>query len=477
MPDLLHRPIASLSICFVLLSALLYAQPVSAQSEGLELKHSPNGKRALRLHAEKQAGLEADYLESIELPAKRFNQTCERHVNRYTSMLDREIRTLTRKGALEEAKAIQSAIQRAEAWSIAPPDGEGLHFLSQETLEVVGSDKATKLGVDLQVNVESAGVAYAKHIQQAFGQYKLKIDSARNLLKGELTTVLEQEQRAGRLEAVQEVQAAIDAIKTLPAVTAPKNEEPEQADEADEPAEQPKDRYHGYYVLRHEANGKTQRRYLLELGEEESAIREYNTADMGGSWQNVDWHVKVIREQGSKLLIQSTDDHGNELIHELSLRENRRPHKATTWRSRQDYDNKREPVGSGYVQIPGTPDADLLGLKDGEYFMAMTRTYSATYSHPLAYRVRVLNGTIVRTHENVTDDPDQWKRTYHVFYTVKTEGKRLVLRQDATMRRNISQFMMVNMSGKRPKIAGWSSKLDYDRKDDPDYQGELIKGK
>mgnify|MGYP001815757959 CR=1 FL=1 len=340
MTRLIHRQAAVLLACLIALTALIQTHPVSAQSEGIDIEHSPNAKRALRLHGEKRASIEAYFLASLDMPVERFLQASERHVKRYTAALDRDIRTLTREGNIEEASAVLTAIKRTEDWVITPPNDEGIHFLSQANLQVEGNDSATKLGVDLQVNIEKAGVAYAEQVDRAFKQYRAKVQLARNGLVDELTKIMEQEQRAGRLEAVQEVQKAIDTIKKLPEVDKPESPKEPEADPAIEFDEQipglvpalpdgrgDKLNIHddllGYYQLGYLDDNDVNRQTIIELRSDRALVRgQYTRTKLGeiASYDAVS-AVEMTMTKGKFLTWRFKENTGRTLIAKVEITE------------------------------------------------------------------------------------------------------------------------------------------------------------
>ncbi|MGB0768064.1 MAG: hypothetical protein ACPGYV_10175 [Phycisphaeraceae bacterium] len=291
------RPVRSLArlSCWIVAWALVLGGhwSAAAQSEGLSLEHSPNGERALRLHGEKLAELESFYEQSLEQPAERFKKTSQRHVDRYRSLLDREMRALTRAGSIEQAEAVQSALRASENWSLTTPDGEGFHFLSKADLSVKDNERATKLGVDLLVDVESAAQSYAKHADRVFKQYQVKVEAARRSLIQDLSNTLSHEQQSGRLEAVQELTAAIEAIEKLPEVERPEpKREPEPGagvdgvgalaggGGAEEGPVHPELR--GYYMLTYLDADDMNRETIIELRADKALVRgQYKRTKQG----------------------------------------------------------------------------------------------------------------------------------------------------------------------------------------------------
>lgn len=462
----------------ILLSLLACALPAPAQSEGLDIEHSPNAKRALRQHGEERAALEANYLASLGEPAKRFTQACKRHINRYTAMLDREMRALTRGGSIEEAKAVRAAVEQAKGWVVALPDRDGLHFLSKADLEVPGSEKATKLGVDLLVGVESAGDHYAKQIGKAFVQYKAKVSAARQDLQQELARIHEQEQRAGRLEAVDELNKAIAAIKQLPEVERPMP----QAPEPEEPVEvKPDERpgYAGFYLIEYESGFLNNGKLMIQLAKGGGVLHRAYLDTTRWSWKDYNDPIKLVSAD-QKLLVMTQHDRmrKRDMVHELKLSDGV-PLSASVWPDREAH-RTNQARSDGVIRVLGSPGADLLGLKDGTYVMAMDmhvspsrRLERKTYS----MKLKISDGVIYRTHRNWTLKASAWDPVGMEFFTVTTEQDMLVLKFDQSMH-TWKDHIEIDLSGEGdPRVKYWWSHEWKAQGDQPSLVGKLVRVK
>jgi len=475
MSHLSCRRFALFPIFVLVVGTLFRAQPVAAQSEGLEIEHSPNAKRALRLHAEKRAELVSQYHQSIELPAERFAKTCERHIDRYIALLDREMRTLRRKGLLDEAKAVQAAIQRAEGWTISSPDSEGVHFLTKENLEVTSNEKATKLGVDLQVNVEKATELYNKQAQVVFDQYKAKVDAARSALQDELAKTLEIEQRAGRLEAVQEVQAAIGAVKKLPEALRPEPALSDQSQSGPHKASLP---HVGFYLISYDGGSFDDQKFLIQLTEEGGvAHRRFN------SYGRDDWHeynlpIEIASHKKNKMVLTHVDHiTRRDIVHVLMLNEEGVPFLDHAYAD-QEACEKGYGRSQGAVHRMGSPGTDLLGLEDGKYILAMDmqidqwrRARRGTFS----IKLEIVHGIIYRTHFNTTQDPEKWTSTGMEFFEVTVDEKKLMLEYDKAAHHWTDYFEIEMTRRGNPKVNHWWRKDGHDNGEPPHCSGKLVR--
>ncbi|MEM6505514.1 MAG: hypothetical protein AAF711_08600 [Planctomycetota bacterium] len=470
----MHR----LALTLACLGVLSVAWTAPAQSEGLELEHSPNARHVLRKHAEKRADLEADFLASLAEPAKRFRQACDRHVQRYTAMLDREVRSLTRAGSIEEAKAVQAAMQRVESWRIAAPDSSGLHFLSKVDLEVAASEKATKLGVDLLVGVETAGAAYAKQVDRSFEQYKTKVAAVRQTLQGEFARINEQEQRAGRLEAVDELNKAIAAIKKLPEVDRPVPET-EQAEEPIEDKTNERPSYAGFYLIEYETGFLDNAKLMIQLDEQGGTVHRAYLDTGRWSWKDYNDPIRVeVKDKRALILTHHDHMRKRDMVHEFKLSDGV-PLSTAAWPDKEAY-RIGQARCDGSIRVLGSPGADLLGLEDGTYVMAMDMHINSrrqeerkTYS----MKIKITGGVIYRTHRNWTLKASAWHHVGMEFFTVTTGEDLLTLRFDQGMH-SWNDHIEIDFSGEGdPKTKYWWNHAWKDAGDRPSLVGKLIRVK
>lgn len=472
---------------------LLAAQPAHAQAEGLELKHSPNGKRALQLHAEKRQGLEATYLESIGDPLTRFEQTCERHIKRYTSMLDREIRTLTRQGSLEQAKAVQAAMEQAEEWTITAPNNKGLHFLSKTNLQVEGSEKATKFGVDLQVGVESAGVLYNKQVDRLFTQYQSKVQAARESLQGELAKVKDIEQRAGRLDAVQELQAALAAMKKLPAIEKPQPKASEPEDGArDRPGREikPFDKFKvseaflGFYSIRYNGPDRLYREVLVELREDRALVRgEYSyTREREIKWTQEDSGVEVGKRNDTGMSWRFEESSGAEVVINLQLTERYSRvyiDSGTTFSMSTDKSGFTEPARC-YVRKLGYKPETVKGFEDGVYNIALDLKRDPEGNEikgEMKFRLEVTSGTFFINQRTSVDKPDKFKDCMPTVFRVRAQGGNIIWEAEYSLGRQQEMFVQRVLKDGTKEMQLWWDRSDYRNGQTADAFGTLTKAK
>lgn len=451
----------------------LMAIGLAAKAQELEptFKHSPNAERALALHQKDLQTLVDDFHRLTEQAGQRFAQSAKRHVERYESLVDREVRTLTRAGEFEPAKAANDLLTEIKALPVAPPNSEGLHFLSTQNLEAAGSDKVTKYGVDLLVNVESAGALFAKQVQSGADQYKLKVQAARQDYTEALEKVLANEQRAGRLEAVQEVQAAINAQQNLPEVTRPSLVPSADTAEADKPA------YVGYFIIDYDSGFLDRQKYLVQLTEDGGMVhaKYLRTSKRKGKWETLSLPIEMISTEKDLLAFSHQDTLGDtEVVHEMWLG-NGIPIQDRAYASKQDHRAKRN-AAKGSVNAAGSPGADLLGLADGVYVMDMQehKTFKGKASkRKYAIRIRVEDGVIYRTHRSWSEDAAEWEPVGHQFFSVETRDKHLFLTFDKNMLSydNVYVIEMGDKDGQ--KISGWWKQQQRVDGDSPSLTGKL----
>eukprot|EP00752_Nemacystus_decipiens_P014426 g12835.t1 len=202
-------------LCCAAFLVLALCGPVTVVAEGPAaqgLSESPNAERQARLHEEALAALLLDYQGTAKQALKRFEKLAEMRVDRYLVQLDSTVRTLTRQGAIDEASSVQAFRQEAQEWVVAPPDEAGQHFLSLVDFDAVKNTQAVKHKEELLKHVDQAAEAYRKQLARAFERYQEQVVAARWAYRGELEAVLKMEQRAGRLDAVKQVEAELDRL-------------------------------------------------------------------------------------------------------------------------------------------------------------------------------------------------------------------------------------------------------------------------
>lgn len=472
---MMSRFVASLIAVLVVWSSA----SVSAQSEGLELEHSPNGKRLLRLHAERVAELEAHFLESIEQPGERFAQACQRHIERYASLLEREMKSLTRAGKLDEAKAVQEAIRREESRAITPPDGEGMHFLSKADLEVAGNAKATKQGVDLLVHVERAAQLYNKQADRLFEQHKTKVESARASLRTEMAAILELEQRAGRLEAVEEVQAAIAALKDLPEVARPQRREQAEAlddDVNDEPvilqAESDiPDALHGFYTVRYSGADGRSREALLEIREKGCLVRSqaYYDEQRSIQWDGQQISAEVRNQTDVGMGLRFTDTFGQRVTMHFKYH-TQRPYLVFDSRGNYALSQAR---GAGavagqtcYLRKLGYATSRQHNYADGAYVLAMNIKHDPE-GQPregvIKFKLEVIDGVLLITERSTLAEPDELEPCMPTVFRVRKQGGDTVLEAEYTLARQTEIFIQRTLRDGTKEMQLWWNRTNYQR--------------
>jgi hypothetical protein len=478
-----------------LMLVLLLASAASAQSEGIELEHSPNGKRALRLHEEKRAQLVSHYHESIEPHRERFEQTCERHLNRYAALLDREVRALTRKGMLEEAAAVQAAVKQVESLTISPPNSEGLHFLSKATLEVKDNEKATQYGVDLLVDVQSAAEAYTKQTARALKQYKANVNGARQHLQSELAQILEQEQRAGRLDAVQEVQTSIEALKKLPEVTQPEPEAQPDLEEED-PLQPGRPAYssseveipevlQGIYSVRYAGDDRLSREAFVELRSDGAVIRGqyYNAEDRSVKWNQDQAAVKVSTGEENKMRWAFTDSAGEDIIVDLTVTQRHTrtyiDSRTTTFARGNGSGRFTEPARC-YVRKMGYKPDSVKDFSDGLYTIEidLQRTPEGeAIEGKMKFRLEVTSGTFLITERSSVNSPDKFKPCMPTVFRVRSQGADVIWEAEYCLGRQMEMFVLRTLKGDKKEIQLWWNRSNFHNGQTADAYGTLTKEK
>lgn len=477
MTLLIHRQAAVLFACLIVLVSLVPTHPALAQSEGIDIEHSPNAKRSLRLHAEKLAELEAFYYQSLSHPTKRFEETCQRHITRYATMLDREMRTLTRSGEIEQAKAVQSAIQRAEAWTIAPPNQQGLHFLSKVDLEVPGSEKANKLGVDLLVDIQRAAETYAKQAERTFEQYKAKVQAARQALQGEMTQTLEQEQRAGRLEAVQEIQATVAALNQLPEVTRPEPvaDEPEKEDRSDLDVQLPKagnakipDSLAGFYSVRYTDADRLSREALIELRSDGSLIRGSYFYDKNRSvrWTQSKDAIKVTSPMENTIVLHFEENTGRDIVVQMTVTsrfERTYINSGSTYSHRSGNGGFSEPARCSVRKLGYTSDA-VKGFEDGIYTIKLDlgrNPEGGEIKGTKSYRLEVTAGTFLITHSTPINKPDAFEPCMPTVLRARAQGADILLESEYNLARPAEMFVLRSLRDGEKEMQLWWDRSNF----------------
>lgn len=463
-----------------------------AQSEGIELEHSPNGRRALQKHEETRKDLQGFYNQAVDTPGKRFQQTAERHLSRYITALEREVRSLTRKGDIEQAEAVQHAIKQAQRWTVSVPNAKGLHFLSRADLEVKGSEKATKLGVDLLVDVETAAQAYAKQSEKVFEMYKDKVLAARDVLEGELKKALNIEQRAGRLEAVKEIQTTLEAFKDLPEIVPPgaSAEEPENDDPFHIDRRRPgrvveiQDTIEGFYSLRYVGADRGMREAIVELRTNSCIVRAQlhnSPKDRGVTWENDPVEIKVTNHSETGMTLSFKDFSGAEVFANLKIttRNNRASIESRGTFSRTDGEggglSNSEPC---YVRKLGYRASTVKDFEDGVYILEMDLRKDKNgkpVEGTVKFRLEVIKDTFIITRSSNILSPDRLVEIAPSFYRVRSQGGDTLFEAEYTLTRNQQMFVQRTLQNGDKEIQLWWDRSDYRSGESADAFGTITK--
>lgn len=456
---------------------------VQAQENEPVFKHSPSAERSFESYQHDLLELAEDYQRLVAQSDRKFKKSAKRHLDRYESIVELEVRNLTRADSIEAAQASNDLLALLIELEITPPDHEGLHFLSSINLEVAGSDIITKYGVDLLVNVESLGVLYSKQIDAGFAQYKSKVTSTRDAYIKALERVRAKEKQAGRLEAVQEIQAEIDAQKQLPEIQRPVIETGDEVYDGPIAADKPK--YVGYFIIGYSTGFLERQKYLIQLSEDGGMVhsRYVYTSETKGKWETISLPIKIVSHEENVLVFTHKAELRNtEVVHEISLNDGV-PIKDQAWASEKDRDAGRH-AANGNIRLAGSPGADLLGLKDGVYLMKKkeVRTLSGGkvlvgHKHFID-RIVVENGVIYRTHRSQSEDAAEWEPVGHNFYHVQAKDGKLILTYDKNMLPEWENVYIINMKDNDDQeMAGWWKAEHAKENRHPNFEGKLIRVK
>lgn len=464
-----------------------------AQDHALDFSSSPNGKKAQKTHFDNLTALTKLFNKSVGEADGRFKQTAERDIQRYTLLLQREVRALTRAGQFDAASQAQQALDAANAWRVHRPTFQGEHFLSSANIEVQGSEKATKAGVDLLVDVQKAAVMHNKQLEAAYLLYAKQVADARTGYVGALERVQSTEQRAGRLEAVRQVMAAIKTVEGWQDVRRPSrvslNEpkpvhrpdprvgdpgdsdtrvtRPRQGDDdddepgskrprffdlgeddEDQPQPQPQPQRHepkrhtadadepeyaGYYRLTYMNGPLTLRRYIIELNAQ-GGVLHYIAQGAGKDRTHAGLPIKIMKIERDRLIFQHADvDDDITAVHVVNFKDGK-PSTCGIWWHINQYDDKPfEPSASGKASVLGNPGGLHPGWKDGVYLAKLTQSMNKAFrpeSKTIQFEITVKHGVASITGYNHTANEDKWKKdSLFVFETERQPGK-MLLRYD-----------------------------------------------
>lgn len=470
-------------LVFALLLCGLVVGQASAAGEGdYEFEHSPNGERTQRSHIQALEKLAQEYKEHSKLPGKRFVQTSERSVDRYASMLKRIVVEQTRAGDIEGATAVQAAVKAAESWQITPPDNSGLHFLSRANLEVVGNEKATKLGIDLLVNIEKTGVLYQKQIDQAFERYAGQVKAARKTYRDALGRVLATEQRAGRLQAVQEIQGALKALEDLPEVKrpevqAPITEAPENAlpKEEAQRVELPQDAAGVYMIYFNDTENRNNMfRAVLMLHQSGCyVLGRHNRYNRTKPWDIKLLPMEMVRKNGNSVVFKFDTPEKQQFVFLVDTSENA-DRESFHWSSVEDYQANRVGKQSRVYKI-GRKLPNEFHVPDGNYIMDMRMRQDREGNRDdgvMKYYVNVVNGYMFKTMENDSEDDREWEVTVPMVFRPMVAGNDLTFYPETIIEYRRDYFIFNKAGEGEVQIRYWWDSKN--RSEPPSMVGKLV---
>jgi hypothetical protein len=447
---------------------LLIGVSVDAQDTEPTFENSPNAMQAIKAHQAELEGSLRGFNRAVDQAEERFELSAKRFRSRYESLVKREVRDLTREGKLEVATAVSELVTKIEALAITPPDGEGLHFLSKVDLKVDGSETTTKLGVDLLVDIESAASTYQEQLDTALQQYKASVLKSRESLTTTLERVLTQEQQAGRLKAVKEVQAGIEVIKQLKDVDPPARY-PRSTEAGDQSAAQGP-AYVGYYRVDYFDGNTPRESFFLELTEKDGMIYRQSWPSFKGLFtEKTNWPITDVRVQGDELTFTQHHSKVGEVSHEMKLADG-----IPT----QDVISPGSPrFKTGRVTKLGTVHEDMLGLQDGVYLADIVQHENPggrRVGKPAQLRIEVERGQFVWTNTRWHVGPESEREPR--IMNVQIEGKKLIMQVDPKLRfDNRDHAMVIDMAQDPPTVSHWWYQSAYERGSKPHMSGVLKK--
>lgn len=509
MPRLIPQLVVLILVC---VTGVVIGLPAQAQSD--PFRHSPNAKRAQSQYHDDLQALRAQHKASVMEAGSRFKATAERHIQRYSNVLSREVRTLTRAGKIEAAYAVRALSNSTDDWEVTPPNQQGVHFLNQIDLAVEGSDNATAKGVDLLVDVEKAGVAYSKQVDAATQRYVEQVEKINETYLKTLERIRKSEQDAGRLSAVTEVTNAIERVKALPVPKRPDahrdgpQEDTQQGDDSDQASDNSEEQspsnrtnifegiddneqggsrplnydkdatWAGYYLLSYSRNGEDGVKFLLKLDSTGGTLLTTSRQSQGSERNNVSIPIKVVRHNERSVLIEHRSDRiDSTTIHEIELVKGV-PRVCKAWWSDKAYMSKNDPSQSGQILRMGNPDADLLSLTDGVYRATMSQTKNKANKHEIKaiqFEITVDSGHVMVSRHNKGTNEKNWSEWHAFILNVDTDDKALVMKYDQD-EFTWSDLFVIDLSDKdNPVLNHWWRSDWRTRGDAPSSTGALIK--
>lgn len=505
-----HRVLSVLLTCGV---ALLFGADVVADT--YRFNESDNAKRAYGKYLVDLNDLRALHKTQVNNAGSRFTLIVDRHLQRYNVALNREVRSLTRAGEIDAAYAVRDLATDSDKWEVTPPDHEGYHFLNGVDLAIEGSKTATDKGVDLLVDVEKAGVLYAKQIAAADEHYVEQAKKIRTALIETIERTLEIEQSAGNLNAADEVSKALKKFKSLPDPQSPgalkRARQSDQKDPSKTSSTSPDDArdeskstraeifegahgdeqttdprlirldketpWAGYYLLQYRMNGRHGVEFLIKFDAKGGIVLTTSRQSKNNERVNTAIPIEIVSHDPSKVLIKHKADLSDSThMHEIELRDGV-PTRCSVWWSDHAFNCQDEPSQTGRVLRMGNPDADLLGLPDGVYLAKMAQTTSKANKpehKTIQFEITVDSGHVMVSRHNKSDDEKKWSDWHAFMLLVETKENELVMTYDKD-EFDWADLFVIDLSDKdNPVLKHWWRSDWRPRGDDPSAVGKLI---
>ena len=327
----------------------------------------------------------------------------------------------------------------------------------------------------------------------------------------DLERVATNEQDAGRLDALREINRAIEAFKQMPAP--PRPDQPEDAtretqtkdttrptedqpnkppvifegihDELDpQQASTPKplDRadgtsWAGYHLLEF-GSGRQSSKFLIKLDAKGGTLLMTSSASQPNDRFYHAIPIEIVSKDDSQVLIKHQSDRFRDttVMHVIDL-VNGKPASCKTWSTDQAYTSNEAPSQTGQVSAMGNPDADLLGLADGVYIAEMQQTINKANRREVKtihFEITVDGGhaMVSRHHKG---DRAGWSEWHPFMLVVETTGSELAMSYDRD-EFDWADLFVIDMSDKaNPVLKHWWRGDWRNRGDGPSAVGALVK--
>eukprot|EP00752_Nemacystus_decipiens_P014425 g12834.t1 len=449
------------------------------------LSQSPNGLRESRLHQEALAEVLAHYEKTMALADERYEKAVASGVSRYTTRMDQLVRQLTRNGEVDAAAELQNMIFSAQQWEIAPPDVQGVHFLSDEDLSTGLSKAAGKYGSELIDVVDEAAGQHADRAGTAYKRFADQVDAERKAYLAALKRVLDIERNGGRAQAFEQVQAEIQRVSNLPRAEHPHAHTKEQGDQPNnalqssdqdedleidlfpdvKPQNGPAEDFRGFFMVDYKkADGvQTKFSYMIELSEDGGKLHAAKWPNNKGKWASRPFAITIIERRPGVIFYQHRTQGGETTIHRLTFKDGK-PVRDELWWNKNTYRNG-PPQEQGVAQALGTPVADLQAFADGELYADLHSTRSGNgkpESRKGKYRLLITDGVITMVGTKWGHLGGPWKPMVPRVMQVEPTQGGYILRYDKRTSQADHVFILDMPEDALPSLRVWWKSDNYE---------------